>query len=314
LEPGAVNLLPREIDPATYQRVWADDAFFAAAVQAILRRHAIAAAPVRYSSGTAVAYRLSDAVLKLYPPFAAADADLEIDVLTRLLTLPRLPGPRHLADGALDGFRYLLMSHLPGEPIERSWAELSATARVQLAREAGTLVHLLHTARSSDLPRANGEWDEFRAAMRARALDHHVRSGLPAERARELRSLLEMLDAEPELDSARVLLHTELGPGHLLVEHGQITGLIDFAEAREGPPEYDMAAVGLFITRGDAAAFAAFLDAYGVPESRRGKPLLRRLMRHTLLHEYGHLTFYLRHAPAPPHAPLEALAEHWFAH
>lgn len=100
----------------------------------------------------------------------------------------------------------------------------------------------------------------------------------------------------------------------MLVEHDRITGLIDFAEAREGPAEYDIAAVGLFVTSGDAAAFRAFLDGYGVPEARRGKPLMRRLMRHTLLHEYGHLTFYLSHSPALLQAPLETLAEHWFAH
>jgi hygromycin-B 7''-O-kinase len=306
--------LPREMDPASYERAWGNDAFFAAAVQAIRRAHALRAQPVRYPTGTAVTYRLGDAVLKLYPPFSAADAGLEIEVLTRLLTLPQLPGPRHLADGALGGFRYLLMSHLPGEPIEQGWAELSATSRIQLAHEAGALVHQLHKVSSSALPRANGDWNAFRAAMRARALEHHVRRGLPAERAPELRALLETLDSEPEPDSACVLLHTELGPGHMLVEHGHITGLIDFAEAREGPAEYDIAAVGPFITCGDAAAFRAFLDGYGVPESRRGKPLMRRLMRHTLLHEYGHLTFYLRHRPLPPQAPLETLAEHWFAH
>lgn len=311
---SVMSLLPPDIDPSSYERVWSDDTFFAAAVHAIRHRHELAALPVRYRSGTAVVYRLGDAVLKLYPPFATADADLEIDVLTRLLTLPDLPGPRHLADGELGGFRYLLMSWLPGEPIEQGWAALSTASRLRLAGEVGELVHQLHTVRPMALVRTNGDWDAFRAAMRARALDHHIRRGLPAERAAELRALLETLDLEPELDSARVLLHTELGPGHLLVQEGRLTGLIDFAEAREGPPEYDMAAVGLFITRGDAAAFAAFLDGYGVPESRRGRPLMRRLMRHTLLHEYGHLSFYLRHAPSPPQARLEALAEHWFAH
>ena len=80
-----------------------------------------------------------------------------------------------------------------------------------------------------------------------------------------------------------------------------------------GCREYDFAAVGLLITQGDAAAFDAFLDGYGVDPAERGDALLRRLLRHALLHRYGRLSWYLARVP-PPQRTLEAAAQFWFGH
>ena len=77
---------------------------------------------------------------------------------------------------------------------------------------------------------------------RARAAARHVERGFDVARAAELGAYLDALDAEPELDTSRVLLHTELAPSHLLIEGDTLTGIIDFGEAREGLAEYDLAA------------------------------------------------------------------------
>jgi hygromycin-B 7''-O-kinase len=308
-----MTLLP-SIDASTYEQLWSDDRHWLPAVHAIAARHGLSQAPARYRSGTALAYRLDDLVLKLYPPFAAHDCQLEASVLARLNHVAELPAPRHVADGELEGYAYLLMTRLAGEPIDALWPSLSPVSRVELARAIGALTRALHGARADALPRADQDFAAFRTAMRARALSHHVGRGFPVERKGELSALLVQLDREPEPSGPHVLLHTELGPGHLLVDQGRISGLFDFAEARSGPAEYDFAAVGLFVTRGDRAAFAAFLDSYGQPAELRGPALVRRLMRHALLHQYGHLSFYLKASPVPHADGLGALAEHWFAH
>ena len=72
----------------------------------------------------------------------------------------------------------------------------------------------------------------------------------------ELSALLQELDGEPEPDDAQVLLHTEIGPSHVLMDSAQVTGLFDFAEARAGLPEYDLAAVGLLLRAVIAPPFA----------------------------------------------------------
>jgi hygromycin-B 7''-O-kinase len=176
------------------------------------------------------------------------------------------------------------------------------------------MTRALHAAPCEGLPRLDDDWATFRAVCRERVLRRNLEKGFPQERASELEALLGELDAEPEVPDALALVHTELGPGHLLVEHGRLSGVFDFAEARAGLPEYDFAALGIFVTRGDRAAFRACLDAYGLPAERRGPALVRRLLRHALLHQYGHLALYLRVTPVPDPHDLHAAAEHWFGH
>jgi hygromycin-B 7''-O-kinase len=317
LRTELLQLLPKVSDEAEYERLWRDDDIWAPLVRAIAAHHGLRAAPERYRSGTAVAYRLGDAVLKLYPPFAAGDADLERWVLERIEGVEGLPSPRPLAVTRLGDWSYLLMTHLPGTPIDGLWAALPAPNRQALGHQIGRLARALHSVSPAGLPRLDDDWSAFRRHCRERAEHYHVARGFPAERSGELSALLRDLDREPEVDDGPVLLHTELGPGHLLVDRhdaDRVTGLFDFAEARAGLPEYDLAAVGLLVTRGDRAAFRAVLDGYQLPESRRGAALVRRLLRHALLHQYGHLSFYFSASPVPDPSDLHAAGEHWFGH
>jgi hygromycin-B 7''-O-kinase len=307
-------LLPDPEDEAHYELLWSQEAPWQRAVQTLAARHGLAGTPERYRSGTAVVYRLGEAVLKLYGPLAAGDSDVEVEVLARLTRAGTVPAPRLLARGREGEWTYVVMSRLAGVPIDDVWAQRSAIERVALAYAAGQVAHALHAVPCAGLPRLDDDWATFRASCRERALRRNLERGLPAERAAELERVLAELDAEPEVEDAHVLLHTELGPGHLLVDGAQLSGLFDFAEARAGLPEYDLAAAGLFVTRGDQAAFRALLDGYGLPAARRGPALVRRLFRHALLHQYGHLRFYLERSPVPEPSDLWAAAEHWFAH
>jgi hygromycin-B 7''-O-kinase len=77
-----------------------------------------------------------------------------------------------------------------------------------------------------------------------------------------------------------------------------------------GDPEYDLAAVALFIARGDGRRLGAFLDGYGW-DGPRGRPLAERLMRYVLLHRYAPLAWLLKRAPVPAARECTHLAEAW---
>jgi hygromycin-B 7''-O-kinase len=309
-----VGLLPAVKDEASYTLLWAEESPWQAAVATLSARHGLSGTPERYRSGTAVAYRLGEVVLKLIPPLAAGDSDMEAEVLARLAHVDAVPAPRLMARGREGEWTYVVMSRLHGVPIDDVWLSLSTAERCELASAIGAMTRALHAVPCDNLPRLDDDWATFRATCRDRVLRRSLERGLPQERAAELAALLIELDAEPEPEDEPALTHTELGPGHLLVNGGALSGVFDFAEARAAPPEYDFAAVGIFVTRGDRDAFRAFLDAYGVPAARRGAGLVRRLMRHALLHQYGHLTFYFRTSPVPEPLDLGAAAEHWFGH
>lgn len=76
---------------------------------------------------------------------------------------------------------------------------------------------------------------------------------------------------------------------------------------------YDLAAVGLFITRGNRALFRTLLKAYGYDDSELNEDLTHRLMICTLLHRYSNLPWFMQEAPPPDQTTtLEELADFWF--
>jgi len=83
---------------------------------------------------------------------------------------------------------------------------------------------------------------------------------LPAGRRPEAERLLSAVASA----SGAQLVHADLGPDHLLVEAGQLTGIIDWSDFAIGDPALDLA-WGL---HGSTPAFAARLAArYGVDDA-----------------------------------------------
>jgi hygromycin-B 7''-O-kinase len=118
----------------------------------------------------------------------------------------------------------------------------------------------------------------------------------------------------PRVDGAGVLLHTEVMREHLLVERRngawRISGLFDFEPAMIGAPEYELAAVGIFLTCAEPGLLGALLDAYG---GEVDDELPFRVMAYALLHRYSNLRWYLERLPVVDEAgDLESLARRWF--
>ena len=111
----------------------------------------------------------------------------------------------------------------------------------------------------------------------------------------------------------RVMLHTEYMHVHILADEvagsWALTGLFDFEPALHGHPEYDLAAAGIFLGRGDRTVWREFLDGYGYRDT---SGLARRVLAYCLLHRFANLPWYLREVSAPGVTNLEDLAEHWF--
>jgi len=149
-------------------------------------------------------------------------------------------------------------------------------------------------------------------AQRASCRERQLARGLGAPWVDEVGDFLARWT--PSDDGARVLLHTEVMREHLLVERRQgawhISGLIDFEPAMLGAPEYELAAVGIFLTCAEPGLLRVLLDAYGA-EIDDELPL--RIMAYALLHRYSNLRWYLERLPVPDDVRnLESLARRWF--
>ena len=82
--------------------------------------------------------------------------------------------------------------------------------------------------------------------------------------------------------------------------------LIDFADGRLGPPEYEFAAPVEFVLRGEPGLLRALLTAYGDDPAALGPARSERMLAWALCHRFGSLARMLRAvAPARPRSLAE---------
>lgn len=305
-------MLPTIPDVQTYEALFPQTERWLEVVRQLAARHGVAGNPTRFSHGTAIVFAVGEHVLKLCPPIYTSDIRREVAALTRIQGRLGLPTPEMIAAGEQDDWIYVVMTRLHGTPIETVWPTLPTEARQEIAFALGTSIRQLHAVEVENLPDIDSDWTRFRAQMKKRCWSHHGPK-LDGPMALEFEAYCQRLDDIDERDFRPALLHTEMGPNHILINGTQPSGLFDFGDCRIGDPEFDLGPVGLFVTRGDANAFGAFLDGYGYPQEQRGPLLVERLMRHVMLHEYGMLHWFVQMVP-PPQPGLQAAAAFWFGH
>ncbi|GAB3475971.1 phosphotransferase family protein [Amycolatopsis cihanbeyliensis] len=287
-------------------------------VERLCRELGLYASPVRFADGSLPVYAVGDRhVLKLYPPAFAGEAKVESTALRAVQGKLPIPTPAPERVGEADGWEYLLMRRLTGVSLANVWPRLSVVDKQELAPRLGETLAALHRVTDPALadlePR---DWPGFIAAQRASAVDRQRAAGLREEWLEQIPCFLDSVD-DAELGKPEpVLLHTEFMREHLLMTEGgtgwTVSGLFDFEPAMVGAPEYELVAVGLFVSCGDADFLRALLLGYGYSADRLGERLSRRLLAYTLLHRYANLPWFLSRLPAPPEPTLDALATTWF--
>lgn len=306
-------MLPTVDTDEQWDVVVPDEAVMRPGVEDLCRRLGLTGAPLdRFTEGTQPVYAVGDdLVLKLFPGAVAGDGLVEERVLSHLQGQLPVPTPRvHAAGTYENGWRYVLMSRLPGEDLAAAWPRIGQADRERLVTEAGEALAALHALDPEPLADVlgPGDWGAFLGRQRAGAVARQRERGLPESWVEQIPGFL---DAVPlRADAPRVLLHTEFMRQHLLTApvggRLRLTGLFDFEPAMIGDRAYDFVGVGLFVTRAEPGLLSRFMRAYG----RTFEP--RELLAHTLLHVYSSLPWYLRELPAPPEPTLDALARTWF--
>lgn len=290
--------------------VWNEEIVRPAAEDLAARLGLAGAGLRRYPEGSRPVYAVGGRrVLKLYPTVSAPDGVTEARVLDYLSG--RLPAATAelLAHGEYEnGWHYVLMSRLPGTELAAAWPAIPAPHRDRVVSEAGELLAALHGLDPGPLRGVLGpaDWDGFLAGQRATARQRQRDVELPDLWLRQVEGFLASVPLTPGRE--RVLLHTELTRGHLLVNPRTwtVSGLLDFETAVAGDRAYELAGAGLAVPGGDPRLLGRMLAAYG----RGFDP--RELLAYTLLHRHSNLTECLAEFPAPPAPTLDSLALTWF--
>lgn len=256
-------------------------------------------------------------VIKLFFSADADHATTERAVLAFLGGIEDVPAPWLLGHGELEGWSYVVMELLPGQPLSELWDELSFEAQRDMMGQLARLARALHDAEPAELGLPWPPWDTFLRGQVEGCLGHHQATGLAAEWCRQIPDFVAGLELTERPEASCRLLHTELMPAHVLVEPAvgglAIAGLIDFEPAMVGHRDYEWGAVAIFFARGRPGLLGELLRAYGYRPGELDARLQAELLGYLLLHRYSRLPWYLEIMPPPKGDRLSDLAATWFS-
>lgn len=199
--------------------VW-DEEIVRPAAEDLAGRLGLAGAGLRrYPEGSRPVYAVGDRrVLKLYPTVSAPDGVTEARVLDFLGGRLPVATAELLAQGEYEnGWRYVLMSRLPGIELAAAWPAIPRPQQDRVMSDVGELLAALHGLDPGPVHGVLGpaDWDGFLAGQRATAAERQREAKLPDLWLRQIEGFLASVPLVPGPE--RVLLHTEVIREHLLV-------------------------------------------------------------------------------------------------
>lgn len=278
-------MLPDVPDAAAYWARFREDAAFLPAVENIAARHGLGGALVRAGGGGNIVFFAGERhVIKMCAPLFAGEIAAEVAFLEAVQGRIGVATPELVATGEIEGWPYVVLGRISGEPIGRAWDGLDARARLRAAEDLGALAARLH-----GLPRGTiaDVWDTTFPELRARTVARHRGCGVPESCLEGVAAAVEELALAPP--GARALVHGDLTHEHVFVApDGHVVALIDFADAQVADPRYEWSAIVCHALRSDRSATAAAMDAYGLDRGD-ARALARELTAWCFAHRFADL-------------------------
>lgn len=230
-------------------------------------------------------------------PLFAGDMPFEISGLKAVEGQIGVPTPKIIAEGVLEGWPYVVLSHLPGEPIRYVWSSLTWEQKNKLVDQIAKIVVNISRCPPDATLTNRFHWNEFITSQYNEWESHQKRKGLPEPWLRSVPEFLHGFPMHEFLCENPVLMHADLTFDHFLVQMGtqpEISGVLDMADCQVGHFEYEIIAPCVFILEGQRELLRRFLIGCGFVESRLNKRLSEKLLAWSLLHRYFVFTGFLQ--------------------
>jgi hygromycin-B 7''-O-kinase len=306
--------LPAITDLADYNRHF-NSSVWQAASEVICARHRLPYTSLRRSQlGENIIIFVDERfVIKIYSPLRGQHgreaAALEFAAQVRL----SIQTPQVIHTGELEGWPYLVMTHLAGLPMREVWPEIEERERLGIVSRLAVAMRELH-AHAAPLSQValDRDWGGF--------VERQARESV--ERQRACGANPEWLGSLPAYIATRMkllptgfepaLLHGDAHPGNVLLKESgggwQVAGLFDFGDSFCGFHEYEFVAPGVLMVQGRRELQREMLLAYGYTAAELDLNLRARLMLLTVLYECSDLRKYaLRLAPEAINLTLDEL-------
>jgi len=279
--------------------------------QGICRENRMPFGGTRILEGSTILYRNGGMVIKIFsrdePEFCSNEAGF-LGLLQGRLPVQT---PGLIGTGKYMEYPYIIMEEIPGLPLKSLWRDLSQRNRERAIEQAAEVLRCLHSIPVVEADFCTPEWNGFIASQKRNFERNHGGFGLSEERIDDI-GLYLAGTAPVEETGKPVVCHTEIMREHLFGEirggELKLTGLLDFEPSMIGIREYDLCAVGLFLTAGENSLYRRFMDAGGYDSPPEA------VMRMLLLHRYSNMKWFISTLPEKLRdAPLSRLAEYWYS-
>lgn len=232
-------------------------------------------------------------VLKIYRPFGDCFRR-EQRALELIGGKISLKTPDIVGAGNFEGFDYLLMTRVGGEPMTRAeWLKVDQQTQIGFVRKLALAFRETHEFSPVGF---ENTWPEFVADRAATFIERQIAAGVNRKLIDALPRYLEECRSLVPVTGDTVFMHSDVHFGNLNVRRRgddlEPYGLFDFADSRRGHFEYDFLAVCVLMIQGQREVQREFFRAYGYAENELGEEMRRRLMMLTMLYETADLRRY----------------------
>ena len=281
-------MLPAIANKEAYRALYMNTTVWLPAMERICERHGLDSSALRREPpGTHIVFRTGSRILKLFCTLWGDDYNSERAVLHHLQDL-RVPQVE--AEGEFEGWPYLIITAVPGRPVEHVWRGLNMEEKRSILEHLGGFMQTLH--QQPPIPEFEMDWDQFLAERVAQWQVHHQAEGAWRDWIRG------RITGFREPGFRPVLLNADITDEHVLIAsrdgHWQFTGVIDFGDAMMGHPHYEFVAPLMCLTIGEPSLSRTLVESYGMELT---PALADRLTTYCLLHKYGRLGDILERCP-----------------
>lgn len=228
--------------------------------------------------------------LKISAPFWAEALDAEIAVSGAVAGQLPAPIPAIVESGAIEDWRYLVSTHVPGAPMQDVLTNLAEAEIEAIAAELGQFIRALHAVAVPGFERPFGPWPRYLDGRLAGAQALHLERGVDPARVEQIIALLARREAPLRALGPPVLVHADLTGEHVMLarEGGRwrLAGVLDLADAMMAPAGYDLISPCVELLRGRCAAQRRLIEASGADVG--DAPVSEAMMALALQHRFIH--------------------------
>ncbi|MDN5003095.1 aminoglycoside phosphotransferase family protein [Bradyrhizobium sp. GCM10027634] len=289
--------LPAFTDTQAFRAFRADPAQWLPIALDIARGHGLGiGSPHVFATGTNLVVGLGDKlILKIFPPLLRAQFVSERGSLMQLAGRLHLPIPEIVAEGARDGWPYLVITLLSGTLGSEVWPSLPEAQKERVLRQIGETIAAVQRAPLGPLAEIEPRWDAFMRAQMLGCKARHAGLGLAPKFLRGLDDLMRDAATLIPMDAPPVILIGEYIPENFLLarrdDQWSLAGLFDFGDVRAGWRDYDLLGPSAFMAAGRPGRVRNLLEGFGY--AKPDYALKRRLMALMLLHHASDLNSHI---------------------